>query len=362
MTDGDARARASLAPLAYASLTGWAADDHRAALTAFGRGAAVLAEHPPKAREIAVDPAALARRLREAEALARDIPAGVARAFFEEAFEPREILPAGSGFFTGYYEPIVAGSRVPTDRFRTPLYRAPDDLVEIDPENPPPGLPPGFRFARKTPAGLTEHPDRAAIMDGFLAGRGLELVWLADPVDAFFVHIQGAARVRLTDGSTLRVTYAAKTGHPYTAVGKVLVERGALTLASATMAGIRGWLAAHPADAAAVMAKNRSFIFFREAPAGGADDGPVAAAKVALTAGRSLAVDRLLHSFHLPVWIETTLPDGKPWRRLMVAQDTGSAIIGPGRGDIFFGSGDEAGAVAGAMRAAGRFIVLVPRP
>jgi membrane-bound lytic murein transglycosylase A len=186
-------------------------------------------------------------------------------------------------------------------------------------------------------------------------------VWLRDPIDAFFIHIQGAARIALPDGRLMRVTYAAKSGHPYTPVGRVLLEMGALTRENADMDGIRAWLSAHPAEAPAVMAKNRSYIYFREAPVSDPALGPIAAAKVPLAAGRSLAVDRLLHTFHAPVWIETTLPTGASFHRLMVAQDTGSAIVGPARGDIFFGSGDAAGALAGAMRATGRFVLLMPK-
>jgi membrane-bound lytic murein transglycosylase A len=233
--------------------------------------------------------------------------------------------------------------------------------VEFDPAAPPPGIDPELRFARKTAEGFAPYPDRAAIEAGFLAGRGLEIVWLADPVDAFFIQVQGAARIRLADGHTLRVTYAAKTGHPYTPIGRVLVEMGALKKGAVTMQSIRAWLAAHPAEARGVMQKNRSFVFFREAPVGNEKLGPVAAAKVPLIAGRSLAVDRLLYGFHLPIFVDTRLPDGTAFRRLMIAHDTGSAIVGPARGDIFFGSGDEAGAIAGAMQAEGGFYVLVPR-
>ena len=159
----------------------------------------------------------------------------------------------------------------------------------------------------------------------------------------------------------MRVSYAAKSGHPYTPIGRVLIETGALESGKAMMPAIRAWLAANPDSASSVMAKNRSFIFFREAPVDESGLGPIAAAKVPLTAGRSLAVDRLLHGFHSPVWVETILPGGEAFRRLTIAQDTGSAIIGHARGDIFFGSGDPAGAIAGAMAASGRFVLLVPR-
>ncbi|HZP20806.1 MAG TPA: MltA domain-containing protein [Bauldia sp.] len=342
--------------LGFDALNGWRDDDQAAALAAFREGAAVLAEHPPKRRAAAVDTDRLTALLRAS----RDVPAGEARSFFEANFRPVEVLPSGSGFFTGYYEPVLAGSRHATAKFTVPLLRAPDDLVEIDPDRPPAGIPEGFRFARQTAAGLQPYFDRGEIERGALAGRGLELVWLADRIDAFFVHIQGAAQIRLAEGGTMRVTYAAKTGHPYTSVGKVLVERGILTLAEADMTGIRSWLAANRYKADAILWQNRSYIFFREAPVPDAALGPIAAAKVPLHAGRSLAVDRLLHSFHLPVWIETEIPGGGTFRRLMIAHDTGSAIVGPARADIFFGSGDEAGAIAGRMRGRGRFVLLVP--
>ena len=357
----DAAGATQLIPLNFSDLAGWPDDDHADGFAAFRRSAAESAWHPPKARGLGIDAGALAAVLARAAGLTGTLPAGEARAFFETMFRPREVVPpAGRGFFTGYYEPEVAGSRMRTDAFTVPLHAVPDDLVEFDPAEAPPGLDPALRFARRTADGLAEHADRGAIMAGALDGRGLELVWLADPVDAFFIHIQGAARIRLADGTTLRLTYAAKTGHPYTPIGRVLIGRGALQPGTATMPAIRAWLADHPQDAAAVMAANRSYIFFREAPATDPALGPVAAAKVPLTPGRSLAVDRLLHSFHLPVWVETTLPGGASFSRLMIAQDTGSAIVGPARGDIFFGSGEAAGAIAGAMSAPGRFVVLDP--
>jgi membrane-bound lytic murein transglycosylase A len=357
-----ADAGVTLRRLGYDDVPGWAEDDQRPALAAFRRGAAVLAEHPPKRRTIGIDPAALAAAMSRAAALPEDAPPAAARAFFEAGFEPVEVRPrSGDAFFTGYYEPVVDGSRISDGLFRVPLLAPPPDLVEIDPGHPPPGIAEGFRFALRGRLGYAPCPDRAAIDAGAFAGRGLEIAWLADPVDAFFIHIQGAARIRLAEGGEMRVTYAAKSGHPYTAIGRMLVEAGALPQEGATMAAIRAWLAAHPGEAPRVMARNRSYIFFREAPVGDPGLGPIAAAKVPLTPGRSLAVDRLIHSFGTPVFVETRLPDGRPWRRLMVAQDTGSAILGPARGDIFFGSGDEAGSIAGAMQAGGRFILLWPR-
>lgn len=347
-------------PRDFEALPGWEADDHRAAFRALARSAQETTARHFRSRSI--DGAALAAVLALVRMLPDDPSAAEARQFFEANFQPFEILPGNEpGFFTGYYEPIVAGSRQPTERFKTPLYGVPDDLFEFDPADPPPGIEPAMRFARKTARGAVPYYDRAEIEAGALAGSGLEMVFVADPIDAFFIHIQGSARIALVDGGTVRLTYAAKSGHPYTAIGRVLIDIGALEPGQATMADIRTWLAQNPARAAAVMAANRSFIFFREEHVDNPALGPVAAAKVPLTPGRSLAVDRLIHTFHVPVWIDTTLTDGRAFRRLMIAQDTGSAIVGAARGDIFFGSGEEAGEMAGGMAARGRFVVLTPR-
>ncbi len=347
-----------LEPLAFTDLPGWAADDHAAAFRAFRRGATVLAAHPPKTRALAIDGALLAAALEKAARLPEDLAADEARRFFETHFVPQRLVPP-AGFFTGYYEPVVPGSRQRSERFPVPLLLPPPDLVEIEPGSVA-GLPPDFRFARRTASGFSEHPDRGAIMAGALDGQGLELVWLTDWIEAFFIHVQGAARIRLAEGGEMRVTYAAKSGHPYSPVGRELLQRGVPQ--PVTMQVIRAWLAAHPAELAGVLSTNRSYIFFREAAVDDPSLGPIAAAKVPLSEGRSLAVDRLLHTFQTPVFIDTTTPDGVPFRRLTIAQDTGSAIIGPGRGDIFFGSGDAAGEIAGRMKASGGFFVLAPKP
>ncbi|MCB1501815.1 MAG: MltA domain-containing protein [Bauldia sp.] len=359
--EGGARPGFELTPVGFDAIPGWADDDHAAALAAFRRGAAALSAHPPKRRALGLDPAALAAAIARADALPADVGGTAARAFFEAHFRPVEVVPAdGRAFFTGYFEPVVAASRRRSAAYPVPLYAPPDDLVEVDPDHPPPGVEAGYRFARRTDDGYEPYVDRGAIEAGALAGRGLEIAWLADPIDAFFIHVQGAARLRLAEGGEMRVTYAAKTGHPYTAIGRELVTMGALPPGGATMRTIRAWLAAHPDEAPALRARNRSFIFFREAPVEDPALGPVAAAKVPLSPGRSLAVDRLVHSFGVPVFVAATLPDGASWRRLMVAQDTGSAIVGAARGDIFLGSGDAAGEIAGALQSRGRFILLWP--
>jgi len=206
-------------------------------------------------------------------------------------------------------------------------------------------------------------PDRAAIETGAFAGRGLELVWL-DPVDAFFVHIQGSARILLQGGEVVRVNFAGRNGYPFTPIGRVLVERGTMTREKADATSIRAFLAANPIDAPALMRENRSYIFFRMDEGRPAHEGPIGAQTLPVTAGRSIAVDDDIWPYGLPVWIDTRLPVKRgdaPMRRLMIAQDTGAAIRGPARADIFIGTGQEAGRIAGRIRHRGHFVILMPR-
>jgi membrane-bound lytic murein transglycosylase A len=199
-----------------------------------------------------------------------------------------------------------------------------------------------------------------------LKGRGLELAWLKSEVDAFFIHIQGSARLRLVEGGTMRIGYDGKSGHPYTGIGRLAAERGLLSREGAHKDGLEAWLRAEPEEGRALMRENRSFIFFREIGLL-EHEGPIGAAAIPLTTGRSLAVDRTLVTFHTPIWVDAAelrdLDDAdRPFRRLMIAHDTGSAIVGPGRGDLFFGSGDAAGSRAGRVRHAAAMTLLVPTP
>ena len=353
---------ALLRPVAFADIDGWGEDYHAAALACFLRSSASILERTPPARALGLPGAGLVEPARRALALGGAASAHEARAFFESEFTPLAI--GADGFVTGYFEPELDASRTPDARFAVPLYAQPDDLVEIG--EAPPGWDPAIRFARRGAAGVEPHFDRAAIETGALAGRGLEIAYVEDPVDAFFVHVQGSARLRLRDGSTMRIGFAAKSGHRYTSIGRLAVERGLLSRARADKDGLEAWLKANRAAGVALMRENRSFIFFRELGDLGDADGPLGAAGVPLTAGRSLAVDRTLMTFHMPIFVTApTLPDladpDRPFRRLMIAQDTGSAILGPTRGDIFVGSGSAAGSLAGRIRHEARMVVLAPR-
>lgn len=294
--------------------------------------------------------------------------AAEARAFFEARCRPFFIRrdDGGSGFVTAFYEPEIAVSATPDETYRYPFYRRPDDLVDLDDGNRPPELDPSYMFGRFDKDGaISAYPDRGEIDRGYLEGKGLEIAWAKSKVDVFFVHVQGAARLRYADGRMGRITYAAKAGHPFSAVGRLLIERGLLDRATISMQTIRDWLYAHPQEADEVLWHNRSYIFFREADVSDPALGPIAAAKVPLVAGRSLAVDRLIHTFGFPFFIRseslTHLDAGKSFARLMLALDTGSAIVGPARGDIFTGSGYDAGELAGTVRHDADFYILVPK-
>jgi membrane-bound lytic murein transglycosylase A len=352
-----------LSPVDYRDLPGWSDEEAIGAYAAFRRSALYMAEAPKPYRNgsLGVRVEAFGTAFEEA-IMFRNCPA----AFFERHFRPCLVspVPADSGFVTGFYEPEVAASRVETSRFRFPLYARPDDLVDLDESNRPPDMEPSFAFGRDAAAGIEEYFDRREIESGALRGRAPVIAWLADRVDLFFAHVQGAARLLMKNGDIVRVTYAAKSGHPFTGPGGILTELGEIPRAKVTMQSIRAWLAANPGRVDEILWRNRSYIFFREAPVAEPSAGPIAAAKVQLTAGRSLAVDRLLHTFGTPFYIDApslTAFEGAPFRRLMIAQDTGSAIVGAARGDIFTGSGPAAGEIAGVVRHSADFYCFVPR-
>jgi membrane-bound lytic murein transglycosylase A len=350
-----------LVPLHYGDLAGWAAADLRPALLAF-RAVCARSEGQP-----AGPGPSLATACAAAEALPRAPDAQAARRFFERAFAPAEVVPAGGGrgFFTGYYEPEVAGALRRTERFSAPLLAPPAGLVAVPAGVLLAGAPVALTAALKQASGrLAALPDRAAIEAGALAGRTRALAWV-DPIDAFFIQVQGSGGVRLADGRVLRLGFAGRNGWPYTAIARLLVERGVMTREEATAPALRAWLAAHPAAAPALMRENRSYIFFREtAPA--AAGPPAGAAHVPLAPGVGIAIDHHVWPYGLPVWIDADLATGpggalQRFRRLTVAEDAGAAIKGPARADIFFGTGTAAGAVAGLVKQPGRFVALLPR-
>jgi len=353
----------ALEPLAFSDLDGWAADDHAQAFAAFRVSCGPLVRsRPPDERAVG---AALAPVCRRALALSH-VDEAKAREFFETNFRPLRISSLGEtqGFVTGYYEPIVEGSRFPTREFTVPLYRRPDDLVapgehkgEVFPNRGP-------AFRRTQDGKLVPYYDRGEIEDGALDGRHLEMCWLKDPFAALTIQIQGSARVRLEDGLIMRVNYAAHNGFPYTPIGRVLIERHLVPREEMSLDRIRKWMNDNPDQAKELRSKNQGFVFFRIT--GLADESePAGGEGVRLTPGRSIAVDRPLHAYGTPFFIEADLPiDGAaartPWRRLTIAQDTGSAIVGPARADIYFGAGEDAGRIAGRVRHSARFAMLIP--
>lgn len=360
---------ARLEPLGFGDLAHWPDDDHAAALAAFLVGCPPIIDGRAALRPAAAASADLVAACRAALGVPAD-DAAAARAFFERRFVPHRVIPpSGRGFLTGYYEPELAGALAPSARFATPLRARPADLVSLAEGESRPGLDPALRAALPDGAGgFVPVPTRAEIEEGALADEAPPIVWLEEPGEAFIVHVQGSARIRLADGRVLRVAYAGRNGHPYTSIGRLLVERGAIARDAMSLERLLGWLRDHPDDARALMRENASYIFFRLLEDHDPALGPIGGAGVPLTPERSLAVDRTLWPYGLPVWLTGDLPDAdadgvpRPLARLMIAQDTGSAIVGPARGDYFVGSGPLAGTRAGLIRHGVDVVVLLPRP
>jgi membrane-bound lytic murein transglycosylase A len=309
---------------------------------------------------------------RESCTLALNLPAGSsARSFFEAHFLPYRVANAdGSvqGLATGYYEPLLRGSRRKQGIYRFPLYAAPEDLLIVDLVEINPDLKHLRLRGRLDGRRVVPYYPRAEIERGLPALAGKELLWVDDPVDLFFLQIQGSGRVRLDTGELVRVEYADQNGQPYKSIGRALVEQGELKLEQASMQGIKTWAAANPARLEALLNQNPSYVFFREPPRpAGAQGppttgGPVGALGVALTPERSIAVDPRHIPLGAPVFLATTWPNSaQPLQRLVLAQDTGGAIRGAVRADYFWGFGDAAGAQAGRMRQSVRMWVLLPR-
>lgn len=356
-----ATSRPVLEPVPLASLAGWAEDDHAAALAAFRRS---CAEMLGQAKSFQRPARFGGEREKWLEVCRHAATAPDARRFFEQNFRAFRVydVERPEGLFTGYYEPEANGSRAKSAAFPVPVYGLPDDIVMFDAKTE---AKLGIKYGRMIGGKPAPYFTRQEIDAGALAGRGLEIAWMADAADLFFMQVQGSGRLRLEDGTLLRLAYAGKTGLPYTAIGGVLVERGAFPREQNSMQAIRAWMKARPGEAQALMWQNQSYVFFREISVNDPKLGPPGAQKVNLTPQRSLAVDRTLWQFGTPVWLSAQVPSGtggvmQPFRHLMVAQDTGSAIRGLARGDVFWGAGEQAALTAGLMKARGEMVVLLP--
>jgi membrane-bound lytic murein transglycosylase A len=355
------------APVAWSDIAGWSADDHLAAYKAFRTSCRPIAAQtkPP------VEPKALGLSLRDPCLVARGLELSDgprAKAFFEENFTPLRIsrLGDGEGFVTGYYEPVIDGSPTQNEVYNVPVYRRPSNLFVRGTTQSSTGLPnKGQVFRKIGRRKLVPYFDRAEIEDGAIEGRGLEICWLKNQTDLLFTQIQGSARVLLPDGTTLRINYDAHNGYPYTPVGRILIERNIVPRDQMSMQKIREWMEQNPDGANELRRQNKSYVFFREVQLSDKDEA-VGAQGVPLTPGRSIAVDKSLHVYGTPFFIEGELPidselSKTPFHRLMIAQDTGSAIVGPARADLYFGAGADAGKVAGRLKHNMRFVILVPK-
>jgi len=339
----------NLKPVSFEEVDGWAADDHAAAFGTFLRSCHADPELPHAG---------------DAMALAKKIDRCTARDFFESRFTPHVVAENGAGFVTGYYEPEIEGSSVQSEAFKVPVYRRPRDLLTLAPDAERARFNDRITGMRATADGEVPYHTRADIWAGALAGHGLELLYVSDMVELFYMQVQGSGLVRLAEGGAVRLTYDGKNGHPYTSIGALLVQRGEIAPEAMSMAAVKAWLRADHERGRALMEENRSYVFFRGLDEDEARDGPLGAQGVALTLGRSLAVDTEYHRLGTPVFVtadQLATEHGEPFRRLMIAQDAGSAIRGPERGDIFWGTGEAAGAIAGNTRHSARFFVLLPK-
>lgn len=360
-----------LTPVDFSALSGWAESDPVQALAAFRRSCGALMHKPPGT---AMGGAGYAGTAGDWQAVCDAVPSGrldknAARAWFEAWFRPIRISAgnAADGLFTGYYEPELKASRTKRGPYRIPVYGLPKDLVSVDLGRFRGSLK-GERIAGRIEGqSLVPYPSRAEI-DARGLGTAPILFFADDPVAVFFLHIQGSGRVVFDDGARARVAYAGQNGRPYTAIGRTLIEQGALLRDEVSLQTIRAWLKAHPGEAKRVMETDASYVFFRETPLGDPALGSAGSEGVALAPGASLAVDNRLHPLGAPFFVAASVPDpdaakpDRPFMRLLIAQDTGGAIQGPVRGDVFWGFGHDAEAIAGRMKAHGTMAVLLPKP
>ena len=341
----------------FDDLPGWNDDNIADSLAAFRRSC------PALTRQGATSSLGIAGPVtawQQVCARAATIPADAtaARAFFTTSFRPYAVSggDGDTGLFTGYYAPELAAARERQGVYQTPLYGKPSDLIGVDLGLFKSDLKGQHIVGKVAGNTLVPYDDRAAVAQGALQNRAPVLAWVADPVDAFFLEVQGSGRLRLPDGTVMPVGYDGANGRAYVAIGRVLADSGDIPR-PVTMPALRAWLHDHPAQAQPIMNRNPSYVFFRPLP----DGEPLGALNVPLTAGRSLAVDPHFIPLGVPLWLDTTDALNNPLRRLMIAQDTGGAIKGAVRGDVYWGSGDAAALQAGAMQSRGRFFILLPR-
>ncbi|MFA6264263.1 MAG: MltA domain-containing protein [Pseudolabrys sp.] len=348
---------AQVEPLSFDKLEGWRDDDQAAAFDTYLKSCGAILNGTKAMRKARPVYGGLYNACRKGTTIAAGgrPDAATARKFFEENFRPVRILPAmhtygyytgADGFYTGYYEPEVLGSRVKTAEYSVPLYGVP------------------ARFAGKTSKVFAQY-DRVDIDKGALEGKGLEICWVKNPVDAFFAQIQGSTRVKFDDGGLMRLNYIASNGKPYTPVGRILIDRGVFTPQEMSMDKIRAFMEANPDDGRSLREKNRSYVFFSKTTLAPHEEC-LGAQGIQLTPGRSIAVDPSMHVYGTPIWIDARLPlkseaPEDSFRRLMVAQDTGSAIRGAARADIYFGHGPDIPSIAGRIKQFGKFVMLVPK-
>jgi membrane-bound lytic murein transglycosylase A len=351
-------------PANFSALPGWGGDDVAQAAPAFAKSCARMAKKPADAAVSRIKKAgtygdwqAICSRFSAIDQTDRT----ALQTFFESHFQPYQVL-AGSeeeGLFTGYYEAALRGSLARSGPFQTPLHIRPDDLVMVNLGEFREELK-GQRIAGRVIEGnLKPYEPRADIVAGRWPHNDKVLVWVDDPVDAFFVQVQGSGVVEMDDGRVLRIGYAGQNGHPYYAIGRELVTRGQMTKEQVSLQTIRAWLEENPDQALEIMNTNKSYVFFKTLEG----EGPLGGEGVALTPERSLAIDSSLLPYGVPVWVDIAAPlaGEPPLKRLMVAQDTGGAIRGPVRGDVFWGFGPRAEYLAGHMKSQGRYWVLFPR-
>ena len=343
--------------LSFAHLDGWKSDNLAVAFDTFIKSCGAILQGSKAMRKAKPIYGGLYNACEKGTALTAggQVDTVQARKFFEDNFKPVRILPemhtygfytGADGFYTGYYESEVAGSRVKTDEYNVPLYGVPK------------------RLAGKRSKVFSQY-DRKEIENGALKGKGLEICWVKNPVDAFFAQIQGSTRVKLNDGELLRLNYIASNGKRYTPVGRILIEDGIIPAEEMSMDKIRAYMESNPDEGEALRLKNRSYVFFSETELG-PNDECVGAQGIPLTPGRSLAVDPSIHVYGQPIWIDAKFPlksevPEDTFQHLMVAQDTGSAIRGVARADIYFGHGGDTPHIAGRIKQFGKFVMLVPK-